>query len=160
LLFETSRETYQHIHEVTARLDTKANVVLGLVGVITGLGITLVYEIVSGGIIPLNMWGGITYIVLLVALYHLFKAVHTAIEGFKPKEFMAIDSTKAIDMFGGLSEQKAMENIAKDYAETAYDNNKINEGKAELIKKSFTHLMRGLVMYFVFIVFVLILNGV
>lgn len=159
LLYDTAKDVYEHVHDVTQRLDNKANVVIGFIGIIVGFGLKWVFDIYARGYVPQDRVGFVASLILAFSLCHFILAIHKAIKAFKPAKFNAVDATKAICINADLKEIKVMENIAWDYAETAAENNDLNTKKAELIERAFNHFKWGLVLFSIFIGLLLLING-
>lgn len=158
LLYDNAKQNYEHTHGVTQRLDTKANVVIGLIGVIIGLSLKWVSDIYSNTCFPYNPVGVIVSMFLIIALFMFFLTIYTAIIAYKAREYKAIDPVEAINQYGNLDDIPIMERLARDYAETTSENNYINEQKAKLINKSFDYFMQGLITFSVFMGMLLLLN--
>ena len=158
-LYDAAKDTYDHVHDVSGRLDTKTNVIFGFLSLVIGLIVKWSYELYSAGKIPLTHIGILTSTILAVSILSFVISIYKSIEAYVPRTYQAPDAVDAINLYANLDEIKVIESLARDYANTASFNDWVNKTKSKMITSSFRFFFLGLLMFIVFIAFVVMING-
>jgi uncharacterized membrane protein YeaQ/YmgE (transglycosylase-associated protein family) len=160
LLYDVARNHYEEVNAATSRLDVKANVIIGFIGILIGIGLNWVFGLYLNGQVPINCIGSYITAIVVLVVYFLLTSIHKAIKAFTPQGFRKLDSVKAINNYRDFQELDVMKFLAKDFAECATENSCVNDRKAKLIQESFNCFLNGIILFSVFIGLIIIVNRV